>query len=102
MKFNRECLLILAFLFFALATVGWDFNETAVHSNNCVMPVLDTHANHYGLTDKFQVNNTIYSLGDFMIYIGRTMFIFFFVGYCITLIKDLIEIRKKEKENDNE
>jgi len=96
MKINRELILILAFFFFVVAVVGWDFNETAVHSNNCMMPVLNESANYYHFTDIFTINGWVYSLGDFMIYIGATLFIIFFIWYLIKLILDYKEVRRNE------
>jgi hypothetical protein len=111
MKLNREVILILAFLFFALATVGWDFNETATHSNGCKMPVKalgivssstthftyinDSQVNNPKLTDRFTVGSTSYSLGDFLIYIGEYGFAASFAFYILCLILELINQRKR-------
>lgn len=96
MKLNREIILILAFLFFAVNTVGWDFNETAVHTNNCNMPILDKNANHYGLTDIYKIGEWYYSIGDFMIYIGSIMFGIFSGIYLTLLTAEYIKIRRSK------
>ena len=96
MKLNREVILILAFLFFAVSTVGWDFNETAVHNNNCTMPVMDLDATAYGLTDIYKIGEWYYSIGDFMIYIGSIMFGIFSGIYLTLLTAEYIKIRRSK------
>ena len=94
MKINRELILILAFLFFVVYTVGWNMNERAVHTNNCTMPLLDKTANYYSLTDIYVINGWAYSVGDFMIYVGFHLFALFGAWY---LIKIIIDYRRIEK-----
>ena len=99
MKLNREVILILAFLFFAVAMCGWDFNETSVHNNKCTMPVMDSNATAYGLTDIYKIGEWYYSIGDFMIYIGSIMFGIFSGIYLALLTADYIKCKRNILHN---
>lgn len=70
---------------FLLFFLGITFNYIAIKSNNGIMPVKDTTASYYGLTDIFPLgyNHYYFSIGDVYIALGNILFFIVIFKYVI-------------------